>query len=448
MDKLICLTVLLSLLSLSYAAYSTADDVVELDSSNFRSEVIDSDELWLVEFYAPWCGHCQRLEPEWKKAASNLKGIANVAAVNMDAHSSVGAPYGIRGFPTIKIFGYDKSSPKDYQGARTADAITDQAMKALKDMVSDRASGGKKKSSGGSSSGGRSSGSGGSSGGSSDDVVTLTDANFNELVLQGDDTWLVEFYAPWCGHCKNLAPHWARAATEVKDKTEGQVKLGALDATVHQATASKYGIRGYPTIKIFRKGFKSEAPVDYDGGRDTSGIVSKAMEYFEENIEPPTVDEIVSQDVLDEKCTKGICILGFLPDIYDGGKAERNRYVNMMTDLADKFKKQKWGWGWSAAASQSDLEKTLSVGGSGYPMLVAMNLRKEVFALHMGSFSEEGIRPFLHVLTYGQGSRNTFPIPKGKNPEIKAIDSWDGEDGPPIEEEEIDLSDFKWDDEL
>lgn len=434
--------VLFVLVSLSYGAYSSSDDIVELDSSNFRSEVLDSDELWLVEFYAPWCGHCQRLEPEWKRAAKNLKGIANVAAVNMDAHSSVGAPYGIRGFPTIKVFGYDKQSPADYQGARSADAITEHAMQALKDMVSERASGGKKKRS---SSGGSNNNSGG---GSSDDVVTLTDSNFRELVLDSDETWLVEFYAPWCGHCKNLAPHWARAATEVKEKSEGQVKLGALDATQHQATASKYGIRGYPSIKIFRRNHKDEAPIDYDGGRDTTGIVSKAMEYYEENIEPPTVDEIVNQEVLDEKCTKGICILAFLPDIYEGGKTERNRYINMLTELADKFKKQKWGWGWSAAARQSDLEKTLNVGGSGYPMLVAMNLRKEAFALHMGAFSDNGIRPFLNVLTYGQASRNTFPIPKGKTPVIKASEAWDGEDGPPIEEPDIDLSDFKWDDEL
>jgi len=81
-------------------------------------------------------------------------------------------------------------------------------------------------------------------------------------------------------------------------------------------------------------------------------------------------------------------------------------------------------------------------------MLVAMNLRKEVFALHMGSFSEEGIKPFLSVLTYGQGSRNTFPLPKGLKPTVKTVEAWDGEDGPAIEEEEYDMSDFKWDDEL
>ena len=49
---------------------------------------------------------------------------------------------------------------------------------------------------------------------------------------------LVEFYAPWCGHCKNLAPHWAQAASELK----GKVKLCALDATVNTVMANRYGV--------------------------------------------------------------------------------------------------------------------------------------------------------------------------------------------------------------
>jgi thiol-disulfide isomerase/thioredoxin len=50
------------------------------------------------------------------------------------------------------------------------------------------------------------------------DVIELTDSNFDSLVLNSEDMWLVEFYAPWCGHCKNLAPHWAQAASELKGK--------------------------------------------------------------------------------------------------------------------------------------------------------------------------------------------------------------------------------------
>jgi len=59
--------------SWTFALYSDDDDVVELTPENFESKVINSDNFWLVEFYAPWCGHCQRLAADWKQVASDLQ---------------------------------------------------------------------------------------------------------------------------------------------------------------------------------------------------------------------------------------------------------------------------------------------------------------------------------------------------------------------------------------
>ncbi|XP_036329942.1 protein disulfide-isomerase A6 homolog [Rhagoletis pomonella] len=128
---------------------------------------------------------------------------------------------GVLGFPTIKIFGTNKRSPTSYNGQRTAKAIAEAALAEAKKKVQEVLGGG-----GGSSNSG--------SGSGADAVIELTDDNFDKLVLNSDDIWLVEFFAPWCGHCKNLAPEWAKAAKELK----GKVKLGALDATVHQSKAS------------------------------------------------------------------------------------------------------------------------------------------------------------------------------------------------------------------
>lgn len=114
---------------------------------------------------------------------------------------------------------------------------------------------------------GLSGGSGGKSGGGSGnekDVVVLTDSSFEKTVLGSDEMWLVEFYAPWCGHCKNLAPHWADAATELK----GKVKIAKLDATVEKSIASRYEIRGFPTIKYFPAGKK-----DWDSAQEYTGNV-------------------------------------------------------------------------------------------------------------------------------------------------------------------------------
>jgi protein disulfide isomerase len=97
------------------------------------------------------------------------------------------------------------------------------------------------------------------------DVVTGTDATFNDVV-KSHDFVLVEFYAPWCGHCKKLTPEWEAAATQLK----GQAVLVALDATVEKDVAAKYEIKGFPTIKVFRDG---ELSGDYEGGRTADLIV-------------------------------------------------------------------------------------------------------------------------------------------------------------------------------
>jgi len=57
--------------------------VTKLTSSNFHNLVVRSKEPWFVEFYAPWCGHCQNLTPEWEKLAKATEGMIKVGAVDM-----------------------------------------------------------------------------------------------------------------------------------------------------------------------------------------------------------------------------------------------------------------------------------------------------------------------------------------------------------------------------
>ncbi|KAF3775113.1 disulfide-isomerase like 2-2 protein [Nymphaea thermarum] len=71
------------------ALYGPSSDVVLLSPSNFKSKVFYSNGVVLVEFFAPWCGHCQALTPTWEKAAKVLKGVATVAALDADAHKSL-----------------------------------------------------------------------------------------------------------------------------------------------------------------------------------------------------------------------------------------------------------------------------------------------------------------------------------------------------------------------
>lgn len=114
--------ILLLLAIFSIASFAEEDDVLVLTAENF-DETIQQNKHILVEFYAPWCGHCKRLAPEYASAATKLKGVVPVAKIDADNENNrvVANKYDIRGFPTIKFFRDGKDV--DYNGDRTADAI-------------------------------------------------------------------------------------------------------------------------------------------------------------------------------------------------------------------------------------------------------------------------------------------------------------------------------------
>ncbi|KAJ2940659.1 hypothetical protein O0L34_g14766 [Tuta absoluta] len=248
--------------------------------------------------------------------------------------------------------------------------------------------------------------------------------------------WLVEFFAPWCGHCKNLEPHWAKAATELK----GKIKLGALDATVHQSIAGRFQVQGYPTIKFFPAGKKTyDSAEDYNGGRTSSDIVAWASDKVSENVPAPEIIQVVSEQAMKECSEKPLCVVSVLPHILDCNAACRNDYLAILARLGDKYKNKMWGWIWSEAGAQPALETALELGGFGYPAMAVVNAKKLKFSTLRGSFSEAGINEFLRDLSFGRGQ--TAPVRGAKMPAVSGAAAWDGKDGELPPEEDIDLSD-------
>ncbi|XVE77552.1 hypothetical protein DITRI_Ditri13aG0072500 [Diplodiscus trichospermus] len=191
------------------------------------------------------CGHCKKLAPEYEKLGASFKKAKSVliGKVDCDEHKSVCSKYGVQGYPTIQWFPKGSLEPKKYEGPRTAEALAE--------FVN-------------------------TEGGTNVKIATLPSNvavlnadNFDEVVLDETKDVLVEFYAPWSGHCKNLAPTYEKVATAFKME---DVVIANLDADKYNGLAEKYGVSGYPTLKFFPKGNK--AGEDYDGGRDLDDFVT------------------------------------------------------------------------------------------------------------------------------------------------------------------------------
>ncbi|ORM40913.1 Thioredoxin domain-containing protein [Babesia sp. Xinjiang] len=115
-------------------------------------------------------------------------------------------------------------------------------------------------------------------------VVQLNDSNFEKLTqaATGSTTgpWFIKFYAPWCSHCRQMAPAWERAAKELK----GVVNVADVDATRSPNVAKRFEIKGYPTIILIDKGRMYHYK---HGERSTDRLVSFATHEYQKTISSP-----------------------------------------------------------------------------------------------------------------------------------------------------------------
>lgn len=104
----------------------------------------------------------------------------------------------------------------------------------------------------------------------SDAIIEVSDSNFESEVVNSDVPVLVDFWAPWCGPCRAIAP----IVEEISSSYEGKIKVGKMNVDENQATTMKFGIRSIPTIIMFKGG---EA-VDQIIGAVPKGEIEKVVE--------------------------------------------------------------------------------------------------------------------------------------------------------------------------
>ena len=120
------------------ALYGTDSPVISVDGKTLKTK-LTIDGVYLVEFFAPWCGHCKMLKPEYEKVAKALKGAGpKVLAVDVDKDKAVGGQFDIKGFPTIKAITVNNGKIKDqivYTGERTSNDLVNFAFKTAKSFA-------------------------------------------------------------------------------------------------------------------------------------------------------------------------------------------------------------------------------------------------------------------------------------------------------------------------
>lgn len=125
MNKLLSVA---ALATLATSALATDGKVVNLTPDNFDSVIASQENGVLVKFFAPWCGHCKTLAPEYEKAAEMLKDKAVIAEVDCTEHRDLCSTYGIKGFPTLKLITKD-GAVTEFDDARKADPIAKWVIK-------------------------------------------------------------------------------------------------------------------------------------------------------------------------------------------------------------------------------------------------------------------------------------------------------------------------------
>lgn len=204
-------------------------------------------------------------------------------------------------------------------------------------------------------------------------------------------------------------------ATELK----GEIKVGKVDATVHSSLGQRFGVNGYPTIKFFPPGKKTESDsIPYEGGRTAAAMAEWGREQIQGS-SGPVIPQLVSQEIYDQKCKgKNVCIIAFLPHILDSSETEREKYIEIIKSVASEHKKKPFSFLWSQGGDQYDFEAAFGAEGAGYPAVLAISETRRLSSKMLKSFNEAHFSDFVESLLGKQGRYTAF---RADSPKIKEI---------------------------
>ena len=132
-------------------------------------------------------------------------------------------------------------------------------------------------------------------------IPILDGSNFNTFISEHELVF-VKFFAPWCGHCKAMIPDYAKLSKQLEDDDIPVVKV---DATEEKELATKYGVKGFPALKLFKNG----TPIDYSGKARTTS----AMNDWIKSKVGPASKELTTLEELKKLQESELAVLLLLP---------------------------------------------------------------------------------------------------------------------------------------
>ncbi|CAE6365890.1 unnamed protein product [Rhizoctonia solani] len=243
-----------------------------LTQADFASSI--SKGLWLVEFYSPYCPHCKRFAPTWDKVAKEkapLEGISGftMAQVNCIAQGDLCNSNQVTGYPQVILF-KEGEKIEEYSGDRTPDDLSSWIDKRVADYAQSSTSASSSTSS--------------TTLNPNGEVLILTPETFDKGLSEGPI--FVKFYAPWCGHCKKLAPVW----TELATKAKGRVNIAEVNCEQYGALCKTQNVDGYPMLFFYHAGQK----VDFRGQRKIESLEQFVLRAVAPGVQSITAEEVDS----------------------------------------------------------------------------------------------------------------------------------------------------------
>lgn len=236
---------------------------IVLTADSFETHIASHPGTFIF-YYAPWCGHCKKLFPAWNQLASRHlpNGKYSIAKIDCTQETELCSQHDILSYPTLIFYKKKVTNGDRYDGKRdleSLEAFMFEQLRQDRTMINRPTEENNNK---------------------EEALELLNENNFDETIASGYH--FIKFFAPWCSHCKNLAPTWKNLAEKYHNS---MIQISHVDCTKSEALCAKNKIDGYPTLLFFHDG---QLIYNYQEGRslqDLSDFIDEIVQDEEESNE-------------------------------------------------------------------------------------------------------------------------------------------------------------------